>query len=132
MKLEVIVFDKESMIAAQEGGATQVELIKDLDQDGLSPDLDLVKEVLEVATIPVHVMVRHSNVFQHSDEELKEMLKYIKELKKLNVKAIVYGSLDKENKVNVEQLKLVQEAVGTDMKLIFHRASDFSRNPKEA
>jgi copper homeostasis protein len=133
MKLEVIVFDKETMIAAQEGGATQVELIKDLDQDGLSPDLETVKEVMEVATIPVHVMVRHSNTFQHSDKEVKEMIKYIKELAKLNVPAIVYGSLDEENKVNEKQLQKVLKVTNKlGMKLIHHRAADFARCTVEA
>ena len=132
MKLEVIVFNKESAIEAEKGGATQLELITDLDQDGLTPSIETIEEVVNSVNIPVHVMLRPSNTFQHSDKEVKEMVKLIKEYKKLNVPGIVYGSLDEENKVNVKQLNKIQKACGDDIKLVFHRAADFARCPIEA
>ena len=132
MKLEIIVFDKESALQAEKGGATQLELVTDLEHNGLTPDIETIKEVVSNVEIPVHVMLRPSDTFQHTDKEIKEMVKLIKEYKKLNVSGIVYGSLDEEKKVNIKQLKKIKKVCGDDIKLIFHRAADFARCPIEA
>ena len=50
--LEVIVTSVDEARAAEEGGADRLELLRDLDVEGLTPVLALVEDVLASVTIP--------------------------------------------------------------------------------
>ena len=105
MTFEVIVFNAHEAIQAEKGGATQLELVRDLELGGLTPSIQVVKEVVNAVEIPVHVMVRTSNVYEHTDAEMKDMLDFIKEVRETDAAGIVWGSLDEDKKINVKQLK---------------------------
>ncbi len=124
-KIEVIAWTLKDIIDIQEGGADRIELVVDLDKGGLSPNLLLVKQVAEIATIPVRVMVReHDESFVYDEQTMNKHIKYVKELSKLdNIDGIVFGSLTSDNKINFDQLKSIIKVKG-NMKLTFHRAFD--------
>lgn len=68
-ELEVIVLSVDDAVAAEEGGATRLEVVRDIHEDGLTPSVRLVEELLDRVRIPLRVMVRPRNVFHVGDEE---------------------------------------------------------------
>lgn len=72
-ELEVIALSVEDGLAAEEGGATRLEVVRDIHEDGLTPPLALVEQLLQRVRIPLRVMVRPRNTFlvgeqAHRDE----------------------------------------------------------------
>ncbi len=125
-KLEVIAWSVDDAKRIEEGGADRIELVVDLERGGLTPPLELVKEVVEAVNIPVRVMVRdddHSFIYTH--EEMESHINYVKELTNLpkQPEGIVFGSLTVDKEINYRQLDDIINAKG-DMKLTFHRAFD--------
>ncbi len=123
-KLEVIAWTLDDAIEIYKAGADRIELVADLERGGLTPDLDLVKQVVQLTNIPVRVMVRNTDEsFIYDDETMLEHILYIQKLKKIGPEGIVFGSLTKEGRIDFEQLESVIKVKG-NMKLTFHRAFD--------
>ncbi len=123
-KVEVIAWSLDDAIEIYKAGAHRIELVADLERGGLTPDINLVKQVSKLVEIPVRVMLRHTDEsFVYDDELMNEHLEYIEKLKETDAEGIVFGSLTKEGKINFDQLEQVIKAKG-DMKLAFHRAFD--------
>ncbi|BCS33985.1 hypothetical protein TBR22_A32140 [Luteitalea sp. TBR-22] len=66
--LEVIVMSVEDALAAEAGGATRVEVVRDIHEDGLTPDVRLVEALLARVRLPLRVMVRPRNTFVVGDD----------------------------------------------------------------
>lgn len=123
-KLEVIAWSLEDAITIEKSGAHRIELVSDINEGGLTPKLELVKKIVKKVNIPVRVMVRDiSSSFVYDKEVMKSHINYIKELAKLNVDGIVFGSLTEKGDINFKQLDEVIKAKG-NLKLTFHRAFD--------
>ncbi len=131
MTLEVCVADLHSLQAAVRGGAHRVELCSDLEQDGLTPNSNLVRKAVE-ADIAVHVLIRpRGGNFVYNEEEAMEMLSSIRMARSLGADGVVIGALTPEGDVDMPLCRrLMQEAEG--MNVTFHRAFDVCRNPSEA
>jgi copper homeostasis protein len=65
--LEIIVLSLDDAVAAEEGGATRLEVVRDIHEDGLTPDVRLVEQLLGRVRIPLRVMVRPRNTFLLGD-----------------------------------------------------------------
>jgi copper homeostasis protein len=65
--LEIIVLSLDDAIAAEDGGATRLEVVRDIHEDGLTPDVGLVERLLGRVRIPLRVMVRPRNTFLVAD-----------------------------------------------------------------
>ncbi len=61
--LEVIACSVADAVAAAAGGADRLELVRDLEAGGLTPPLELVRDVLAAVRIPVRVMLREEEDF---------------------------------------------------------------------
>jgi copper homeostasis protein len=61
MVIEVIAQSVADAVAAESGGADRLELVRELERDGLTPPPELVRAVREAVRIPVYVMVRPRN-----------------------------------------------------------------------
>ena len=59
VELEVIACTLEDALAAEEGGATRLEITVDLDQAGLTPPVDLVEKIIRHTKLAARVMVRY-------------------------------------------------------------------------
>lgn len=66
--LEIIVLSVDDALAAEAGGATRVEVVRDIHEDGLTPDVRLVEQLLARVRLPLRVMVRPRNAFVVGDE----------------------------------------------------------------
>ena len=66
--LEVITLSIEDGLAAAAGGATRLEVVRDIHADGLTPDVRLVEGLLARVGIPLRVMIRPRNTFLVGDD----------------------------------------------------------------
>lgn len=66
--LEIIALSLDDALAAEEGGATRLEVVRDIHEDGLTPDVRLIEQLLSRVSIPLRVMVRPRNVFEVGDD----------------------------------------------------------------
>ncbi len=132
MLLEVCANSVQSAINAQAGGADRIELCHDLTVGGVTPDKAALKEAREKVSIPVFVLVRsRAGDFVYTSEEVEEMKESILLCKVLGYEGVVIGALTKEEKIDLEAMKILIAAAG-GMKVTFHRAFDELSDYEEA
>src|SRR6476659_7771666 len=90
--LEVIVQTVEDARAAEAGGADRLEVVRDINHDGLTPSLGVVRAIQSVTRLPLRVMVRESASFTvSSPTELAALQRAAAELVTLGVDGLVLG-----------------------------------------
>ncbi|HEX4945075.1 MAG TPA: copper homeostasis protein CutC [Blastocatellia bacterium] len=126
--LEVIATSISDAIAAEQGGASRIELITRFDVGGLTPSLGLVRDVLQYVKIPVRVMLRESEDFNVTDEgEQQRLCETAKALAVLPIDGIVCGFL-KGDAIDHELLARVL-AAAQPLQVTFHRAFEELSDP---
>ncbi len=131
MLVEVIVTNVEEAIAAEKYGANRLELIHAFDLGGLSPQLELSKQICSAVSIPVNVMVRpHGQSFIYDIKDMQTILLEIDYLiTHTNVNDIVFGSLNEKKEVAFGQLEMIIKHIEkTNHGITFHRAIDVSKD----
>lgn len=127
-KIEIACFNPESAIIAFENGADRIELCDGLSEGGTTPDFETVKQLREKINIPIFVMVRpRGGDFTYTDEEFEQMKSDLVQLKSLNVDGFVFGILDENDDVNIEQNKTLVE-LAKPLPCTFHRAFDRAKD----
>jgi len=122
--LEACVETLEESIRAEKNGAHRLELCARLDLDGLTPNKELIQQVIQKIKIPVKVMIRpRVGNFVYSESELEEIKDSIGLCKKLKVYGVVFGILDQENKLNLHQIKELAE-FAFPLEVTIHKAID--------
>lgn len=131
-KLEIAANSLASALAAQEGGASRIELCAALELGGLTPSRGQIARVREKLSIPVHVLVRpRAGDFAYADEDHATMLADIAHCAALGCDGVVVGALTPDGEVDVARCReLVSAARRLD--LTFHRAIDVCRDPAAA
>lgn len=123
-KLEVIAWSVEDATLIEKGGADRIELVVELERGGLTPPINLVREVVNAVDIPVRVMVRDTDSsFVYNKDLMHGHVLYVQALRDIKPEGIVFGSLTKNKQIDFDQLNEIIEAKG-NMKLTFHRAFD--------
>jgi copper homeostasis protein len=122
--LEVAVDSLARAKAAERAGAHRLELCADLQAGGLTPGLDLIRQVRAAVRIPIHVMVRpRPGDFVYSADEFAEMKESIQAIAAENVRGIVTGVLQPEGLVDTQRTRELV-AFASPMEVTFHRAFD--------
>jgi len=131
-KLEICANSFYSAKQAQSAGASRIELCQNLENGGTTPSFGLIKLTRETLDIAVHVLIRpRSGDFVYNEEEFEEMKEDILICKSLNCNGVVLGILLPSGDVDkVRMQELVDLA--RPMEVVFHRAFDRCRDPKEA
>jgi copper homeostasis protein len=126
--LEVIVISVEDAIEAEAGGADRLELVRALDLGGLTPDPELVKQVLRAVKIPVRVMLRETPDMSSGGPEEKQLLKACAEaFASLPLDGFVLG-FTRDGKVDTPAvIDILSAAPGC--RATFHRAFDEVADP---
>lgn len=126
--LEIVCFNPDSAIVAQNAGADRIELCADLKANGIWPGEDSVVFVRKNVRIGLFVMIRpRGGDFCYSEDEFELMKTEIDFCKKQQCDGVVFGILDKNRKVdkkrNTELVRFAQPLPCT-----FHRAFDQTEN----
>lgn len=131
MKLEVIGFNIESCLAAQEAGAHRIELCASPGEGGTTPSYAFIKTAREKLHIDLYVMIRpRGGDFLYSNDEFEIMKNDITICKQLGADGIVTGILTSEGKVDIKRCReLVEWAY--PLEATFHRAFDRVEDPFE-
>jgi copper homeostasis protein len=126
--LEVAVDSPVRAMTAERARAHRLELCANLETGGLTPGLELIREVRAAVRIPIHVMVRpRPGDFVYSANEFEEMKESIKSIRAQNVQGIVTGMLLPDGSVDRQRTgKLI--ALASPMQVTFHRAFDEAKD----
>lgn len=132
-KFEICANSVESCLAAQEGGATRVELCAGIPEGGTTPPYgDIVTARKYLTKAKLHVIIRpRGGDFLYSDLEKEIMLQDVAQAKRLGADGVVFGCLTADGQLDMPFMRqLMQAAEG--LSVTFHRAFDVCRNPEEA
>src|SRR5438105_686525 len=132
MLIEVIAQSVADAVAAEAGGADRLELVRDLDQDGLTPPPELVRAVCGAVRIPVSVMIRPRNAFTLAADEREQIAAEAQAAVVAGASGLVFGYLDEAGGLDVDALNTVRAAAGPPVGLTFHRAFDRLTDPHAA
>lgn len=120
--LEVIVQTPEDALAAAEGGADRLEVVRSMRDGGLTPAVSVVDAIKRATTLPLRVMVRENAGFETSDEEIEAMRAAAWSFTKLGVDGLVAG-FARSGELLLPEFASVIEAA-PEVAVTFHRAFD--------
>ncbi|MGP4039299.1 copper homeostasis protein CutC [Gracilibacillus sp. D59] len=132
MLMEAIVQNVWDALEAEKAGVDRLELVSSIEQGGLTPNVRIVKEILEHVSLPVQVMIRpHSKSFCYSEQDVEVIKQMIKKMLAIGSSNFVFGALNKDGTVDEQ---LLDEIIATfpHARFTFHRAFDNSRDVMEA
>lgn len=129
--LEVIACSVADAIEAERGGAHRLEVVKDLDQGGLTPSLQLVEEIKRAVDLPLRVMLRESTGFEVSGaDEIARLCGAAAQFASIDVDGFVLGFV-KDRKVDIELTEQVL-ACAPRVRATFHHAFEETENKARA
>lgn len=125
---EACIVSLREAIAAETNGVHQLELCSHIELDGLTPDIELVKQVLSHVSIPVKVMIRpRGGNFTYNAEDKKQIIADIETMKAAGVKHFVYGSIA-NGSLDIEDISHVLRHIAQNdyeiASLTIHKAID--------
>jgi copper homeostasis protein len=127
VRLEVIVQNVSDAVAAAEGGADRLEVVRDILHGGLTPAIATVRAIQRATALPLRVMVRENGGFALHASELRACRRAIEECAALEVDGIVLGFAE-AGIARLEDVARVLEA-GPPVRVTFHRAFDQLADP---
>jgi copper homeostasis protein len=132
MKIEIVVYNIESALKAQEGGADRIELCDNPGEGGTTPSYGTIELVRQNLSIDVFVMIRpRGGDFCYSSYEFHSMKRDISQCQRLSVDGVVFGILNPDGTIDKKRCKeLIAQA--RPLKVTCHRAFDMTRDPFEA
>lgn len=134
--LEVIAATVEDAVAAEAGGASRLEIVRALDQGGLTPSVEVVREICGAVSIPVRVMVRESPTFTIANaEERRRLWEAARDFAALGVDGLVLGFLNEQavESGGIDVLATAEVlACAPGIKATFHRAFEAAQDPARA
>lgn len=130
--IELCVEGLDGLLAAQAGGADRVELCASLLEGGITPSLGTVKLAMEMAEVPVHVMVRpRGGDFLYSDAEFRSMRADVEAIRDLGAAGVVFGCLSADGTIDEPRMRELVGCAGP-LNTTCHRAFDMTRDPASA
>jgi copper homeostasis protein len=121
--LEVIALGGGDGAGAQEGGADRLEVVADMEADGLTPAVDTVRDLKRECELPLRVMLRANDGFSTSGSELSRLKGAANQLAAAGADGFVLGFLGPSAEIDVDvTLALADEFSG--LPWTHHRAID--------
>ena len=113
-----------SALTAIQAGANRIELCKNLENGGETPDYSDILKLRNLTNIDLHVLILpKANNFIYSNKDFKKIIEDIQFCKKNKINGVVVGALNKDLSINMKQTKELVE-IARPMKVTFHRAFD--------
>ncbi len=114
---------------AEAGGADQIELCGQLDLDGLTPDMALVRATIQSLSIPVKLMIRPlAGDFVFSEGEVQQMLAEISAFQAVGAERFVIGLATESQKLDLENIRRIC-ARFPKARFTLHKVIDSVQNP---
>jgi len=129
--LEVIACSVADAVAAESGGAGRLEVVSRLEVGGLTPGVDLVREILAAVSIPIRVMVRENSGYDvASESEFENLCAAARAFDQLGIDGLVLGFLRSGHL----DLASTERVLGCAPRLraTFHRAFEALEHPEAA
>ncbi|WP_158826275.1 copper homeostasis protein CutC [Mucilaginibacter lacusdianchii] len=125
--LEVCANSITSALAAQQGGASRVELCENLTEGGTTPSYGQMKLTRQLLNIPVHVLLRpRTGDFLYNDLEFEIIKADLQCAIDLGCNGVVLGILNADGTIDIGRCKqLIDLAKQHNLHVTFHRAFDF-------
>lgn len=132
MKIEIVVYNIDSALKAQQGGADRIELCDNPGEGGTTPSYGTIEVVRQHVSMDVYVMIRpRGGDFLYSSYEFYAMKRDIIQCQRLSVDGVVFGILNADGTLDKKRCKeLIDRA--RPLKVTCHRAFDMTRDPMEA
>lgn len=131
-KIEIACFNLESSLIAKKAGANRVELCANISVGGTTPTIEIIQQARNNLSIDLYVMIRtRGGNFVYSEPEFQQMKSEIENIKQLDVNGFVFGILNEDSTINIEQNKALVE-LAKPFPCSFHRAFDAVSNYKQA
>lgn len=125
--LEVIACSVADAIEAEKGGANRLEVVKDLQRGGLTPPLELVKQIKESVDLPLRVMVRENEGYEiKSADDVDRLCRAAERFAAIGVDGLVLGFL-KGGDLDVEVTQRVL-ACAPNVRATFHHAFEDAKD----
>jgi copper homeostasis protein len=132
MKIEIVVYNIESAIQAEKGGADRIELCDNPGEGGTTPSAGVIEQVRKKISIEMFVMIRpRGGDFCYSTDEFASMQRDIEVCKQLKVDGVVLGILTYLSRIDKERCKTLID-LARPMSVTCHRAFDVTPNLAEA
>ena len=132
MICEVVVYNFESALKAQEGGADRIELCDNPGEGGTTPSHAMIEQVRQNISMDLYVMLRpRGGDFCYSNYEFHIMKRDLYQCQKLSVDGVVFGILNTDGTLDKNRCRQLI-AIARPLKVTCHRAFDMTRNPFEA
>lgn len=123
-KLEIACFNVVSAFIAKENGADRIEFCAGIKVGGTTPNFEMVQRLRKSLDIETYVMIRpRGGNFVYTTSEYAQMKSDILEAKKCNFDGFVFGILNDDNRVNIDQNKALVD-LADPFPCTFHRAFD--------
>jgi len=129
---EVCVDNLDNALKAFNKGADRIEFCSNLNEDGLTPNFNDLKEIKSLVSIPIRVMIRpHSKSFEYNDNDIAKMTGSIQFCKKENFDGVVLGCLNEHNELDIEKINYLAQ-IAKPLNVIVHKAIDLTNSPIES
>jgi copper homeostasis protein len=130
--VEICVTTADSAVAADRGGADEVELCTEIAVGGITPGEDLISAACDNLTIPTNVLIRpRAGDFVYTEKEFAAMRRDVTRVKALGASGVVIGLLRADGTVDRARVSALLE-VAYPLYVTFHKAFDAARDPFEA
>jgi copper homeostasis protein len=132
MTIEVVAYNIESALLAQEGGADRIELCDSPGDGGNTPSYGVVEALRPHINMDIYAMVRpRGGDFLYSSYEYYAMKRDILQFQKLSVDGVVLGILNANGTIDKKRCKSLID-LARPLRVTIHRAFDMTRDPFEA
>jgi copper homeostasis protein len=119
--LEVIACTVEDAVEAKRGGADRLEVVRDIEAGGLTPSVDLVREIRNKVDLPVRVMLREAPGYGLTEVIAVEKLCCLAAaFNEMRVDGVVLGFL-RGGEIDVQMTQKIL-ACAPDLRATFHHA----------
>jgi len=144
VRLEVCCGDPQSVLAAAEGGAGQIELCSGLSDGGLTPSVGLIRYARSIFKGDINVLIRpKAGDFIYDAAEVEIMIDDIRMAIANGADGVVIGALTPDGDIDTDICRRFVDSAheawdrhaGEHIcppNITFHRAFDLARNPEEA
>jgi copper homeostasis protein len=131
LKIEVAIDNVNAAIAADQNGASRLELCANLNEGGTTPSFGMIQAVCAAVEIPVFTMIRpRAGDFIYTDSEFEVMLRDIEAAARAGSNGVVFGILNPQGWIDISRTReLVSVARSHNLHITFHRAFDVCNDP---